>query len=317
MLTLGKGKESSSWVNARWLSPEANVQLLSTSTAQVSPMELVEKLTKFLRQQAGVEIFEGVTVQGLERKANAGHEGKGLVTGVLVEERGEQKNIPCDAVAVCCGPWTGALLEQLLKDDDLSLPMEGIKRTSLIFGPGSKMADELSSQPLTLFCDETIHGTRLELFPRRDGSIYVCGSGGSDHVKGAELRPGGEFDTAHKVNADPCRIKAAMHSLEDMLRKGLLVSEPDVTQACMLPCSHDGLPYMGSFSDMNIPNVFVSAGHNCWGILWSLVSGKAITELIITGKSSVVSLDAFNPLRCSASKSRGRNMINVPVGEKW
>ncbi len=285
----------------------------------MNPKELIEKLMGLLRQQAGVEIFEGVTVQGLERKLNGGCEGKGLVTGVLVKEIGQPKIIPCDAVAICCGPWTGVLLEQWFKDDDLNIPMEGIKSTAIIFGPGSRMADELSSEPMAVFCEESVHGTHLELFSRRDGSIYICGCGGSDHVKGARLRPGGEFDTAHKVKADPRRVEAAMHSLKDILRKGLLPSEPDTTHACMRPCPHDGLPYMGSLSDIDTPNVFVCAGHNCWGILWSLVSGKAIAELITTGKSSDVSLDAFSPLRCTMriGKNRGRNIKNMPVGEQW
>ena len=49
-----------------------------------------------------------------------------------------------------------------------------------------------------------------------------------------------------------------------------------------------------------IPHVrgaYVSAGHNCWGILWAPVSGKSMSELIVDGKASCVDLKRFSVTR--------------------
>ncbi len=299
----------------RWLSRKVTVRYISSNTAQLTSMELVSKLLEVLRKE-GVEIMEGMTVQGLERKVRLGD--KGVVTGVLVKGQ-EQKIIPCDAVVFCCGPWTGALLEQWFEDDELKLPMEGIKSTSFIYNPGSFMCNEMSLMPLVLFCDEDRRGSHLEVYPRPDGSTYICGCGGSDHVRADRLSPGGDCDAAHKIKADLSRVAAATHSLEDIMARGIIPSEPDVVQACMRPCPQDGLPYMGSFSAIGATNVFVSAGHNCWGICWALVSGKAIAELVVTGKSLYIDLDAFDPLRYTTHQvqRRGRYFRKIPVGEQW
>ena len=75
--------------------------------------------------------------------------------------------------------------------------------------------------------------------------------------------------------------------------------------------------YMGRVP--NLANAFMSAGHNCWGILWAPVSGKAMSELILDGKSSCVDLTAFDPARFAprATGGRGRKRGNEPVGEQW
>jgi hypothetical protein len=70
----------------------------------------------------------------------------------------------------------------------------------------------------------------------------------------------------------------------------------------------------------------MSAGHNCWGILWAPVSGLAMSELIMEGQAKCVDLSAFAPGRFGAAKGgaegqrsggRGRKMGNVAVGEQW
>ncbi len=40
----------------------------------------------------------------------------------------------------------------------------------------------------------------------------------------------------------------------------------DVQQACMRPCTADGLPMIGQVP--GVPHAFIATGHNCWGILW-------------------------------------------------
>ena len=62
----------------------------------------------------------------------------------------------------------------------------------------------------------------------------------------------------------------------------------------------------------------MSAGHNCWGILWAPVSGKAMSELLLDGKAACVDLKAFAPARFAPRESkRGRKQGQTPVGEQW
>ena len=95
----------------------------------------------------------------------------------------------------------------------------------------------------------------------------------------------------------------------------------------------------------------MSAGHNCWGILWapvsgeamsdpnpnpnpnpdpdpnpnpdpdpnpSQVSGKAMSELLLDGTAACVDLKAFDPARFAPRASkRGRKQGQTPVGEQW
>lgn len=63
----------------------------------------------------------------------------------------------------------------------------------------------------------------------------------------------------------------------------------------MRPCTPDGLPVMGSIP--GIPGVYISCGHDCWGILWAPVCGLAMAELVLYGEARSVNIDSFYPDR--------------------
>jgi glycine/D-amino acid oxidase-like deaminating enzyme len=69
-------------------------------------------------------------------------------------------------------------------------------------------------------------------------------------------------------------------------------------QSCYLPIAMEGSvsgpgPVIGKVPGAE--GVFVGTGHTCWGILNGPATGKALAELIVHGKASCVSLDAFAP----------------------
>ncbi len=67
-------------------------------------------------------------------------------------------------------------------------------------------------------------------------------------------------------------------------------------------------------------NAYISAGHNCWGILWGPVSGLLMAELILEGRATTVDLAPFSPDRFlprARSGGKGRKMGSVDVGEQW
>ena len=98
----------------------------------------------------------------------------------------------------------------------------------------------------------------MEVYPRPDGTVYVCGIGGSDYVPKEQLKDAAFLETC---SANPSRVEAAMASFRDMASQYNEV-ELDKSQACMRPCPPDALPYMGEISVCE--GAFVNAGHNCW-----------------------------------------------------
>ena len=100
----------------------------------------------------------------------------------------------------------------------------------------------------------------MEVYPRPDGSIYICGIGGSDYIPKNELKNGAY---RNECNAKESRVEAASNSFREMSnlykRKGTL----EKVQACMRPCPPDAMPYMGSIPGYD--GAYINAGHNCWG----------------------------------------------------
>lgn len=195
----------------------------------------------------------------------------------------------------------------------LPLPMEGVKSTSLVYQDLQPIIDE----PYACFCEEDENNCHLELYPRPNGEIYICGCGGSDYVSGDRLRKGGDCYDPVMIQADPKRVIAASKSLKHM--SSIFNKIPDITQACMRPCTSDALPVMGVIPGFE--GAYISCGHNCWGILWAPVSGLAMSELMAHGDSTTIDLTSFSPSRYMNKKlninSRGRKKGLEDVGEQW
>lgn len=268
--------------------------------AQVAPYELCTKLMEAAVSR-GAEVRIGVA-EGVEMEPES--EGLERVTGVVVDG----KTVPADKVCLCMGPWA-ALAEDWF---GLNVPMTGVKSTSIVFRSDQPV------EPYALFCGEDHRfGTHLEVYPRNTGEVYLCGIGGSQYIDARMLRKG--VILPGEVEADPARVEAATKSFSAMSRR--LGGKPDVVQACMRPCLPDARPMMGKVG--HVKGAYISAGHNCWGILWAPVSGLAMSELIIDGQAQCVDLKKFGTGRFSdrgtdgAAGGRGRKMGAVSVGEQW
>lgn len=284
-----------------WLDGEiADSQVMDADGgAQVAPYELCTKLMEAAISR-GAELLIG-TVEGVATEPAA--EGLEQVTGVIVDG----KTLPADSVCVCLGPWA-ALAEDWF---GLAVPMTGVKSTSIVFKSDTPV------EPYALFCGEDDRfGTHLEVYPRNSGEVYLCGIGGSEYVDARMLRAG-KFPPG-EVHPDPARVEAATRSFSMMSKR--LGGAPDLVQACMRPCLPDAHPMMGKVG--HVRGAYISAGHNCWGILWAPVSGLAMSELIIDGAAACVDLKRFSPDRFGGREGggaggRGRKMGAVDVGEQW
>jgi glycine/D-amino acid oxidase-like deaminating enzyme len=177
------------------------------------------------------------------------------------------------------GPWS------IAAGAWLSLPaVFGLKGHSLVFKTGMAVPGE------AVFLEyRERSGTVLapELFPRTDGTTYVCA------ISSEELLP---LDPA-RVTPEP----AAIERLEAICRaiSPVLASAPIIArQACYRPIVPDGLPLIGPVP--GIAGAYVATGHSVWGILNAPATGEAMAELIVDGSARTINLEPFNPARLAS-----------------
>ncbi|KAJ8599618.1 hypothetical protein CTAYLR_004691 [Chrysophaeum taylorii] len=283
-------------LHPKWLdASDTKSRLMDHDTAQVMPLELCEKL---------------FAASGASLVASAAR-GLRVEDGRCVGVRTDDGLVPADQVVVAMGAWS-VLLEDWLPG--AAVPMEGVYSTSVVYDA----VDDVRDEPFALFCAEDSNACHLECYPRPDGSIYLCGIGGSQHVYGPRLREGGDLQDASKMKANPGRVEAA-HASFSKMAPAFADKTPRITQACMRPCAPDALPLLGKFDPaLGLPdNLILATGHNCWGILWAPITGKLVADLIL-GNTPSVDLAPFSPGRfISRPPRRGRAMVNQPVGEQW
>jgi len=286
---------------------------LGDDTAQITPKEFVMAMLEDSKDAVNVVLGECVGVE-----LQDGDNDENRVVGVRYRPReGDDDNdvkvIPANTVVVCAGPWS-CVAEDWFGNSSLELPMEGVKSTSIVWKQPSEGGSEVDST--ALFCGEDSRfGTHLEVYPRPDNSIYICGIGGSDYISKDELKNGAYRE---ECNAKETRVNAAVNAFQTLSLKYQQSGELETTQACMRPCPPDAIPYMGPIPNVN--GAYINAGHNCWGIAWAPGAGKAMAELILEGKSSCIDLSSFDPGRFTPDQKkggRGRKRRGQSVGEQW
>mmetsp|Transcript_15624 Transcript_15624/g.23268 ORF Transcript_15624/g.23268 Transcript_15624/m.23268 type:complete len:277 (-) Transcript_15624:3-833(-) len=276
---------------------------MDNNTAQVTPMELTQKLMSAAKEN-GAEFMIG-TVSDIEME-DSENTGKLKKIKSVVLESGE--TIACSIVIVAMGPWS-VLAEEWF---NIPIPMEGIKSTSLVY----KDMEDIKNEPYALFCSEDTNGCHLEVYPRPNGEVYICGCGGSDYVNAGRLKKGGDCSKPELIKEDEKRVEAAGKSFGTISNLGKDL-KPSLVQSCMRPCPPDGLPIMGKVP--NVEGAYICAGHNCWGILWAPISGLAMSELVKDGFSETIDLTPFSPSRFMNLKEgkRGKKVGQISVGEQW
>jgi len=283
-------------------------------TAQVTPKEFVDKMMERVNppgEDPGVTVVLGKCL-GVEYETGSDDGATQVVTGVrYADDAGEERVLAADDVIVAAGPWS-CQAEQWF-EGAVKLPMEGVKSSSIVWKPPADGQVDATA----LFCGEDHRfDTHLEVYPRPDGSIYICGIGGSDYVTTAELQASAFLSSCPPK---PDRVEAATSAFRLMSNSYATKGELSKTQACMRPCPPDALPYMGRIPGWS--GAYINAGHNCWGIAWAPACGRAMAELVLEGSSRVVDLGPFDPARFTdlgrKRGGRGRKRGSVSVGEQW
>ncbi len=258
-----------------WLSPEVSFhgQLGSTrTTAQVHPAAFTAGMMR-AAQARGAELLLG-NVTGLLCHG-------GDVVGVDLD--GEA--LEGDAVVIAMGPWS------MLAAQWLPLPpVFGLKGHSVVYETGTAIPPEAV---FLEYLDASGAMLTPEVFPRADGTTYVCAISSDSPVP---IDPGLVVPDDAAID----RLKALCARISPMLAASRVVA----SQACFRPVTEDGLPLIGAIP--GVSGAYLATGHSVWGILNAPATGEAVAELILDGATRAVDLSAFDPARLEAVHGRLR-----------
>jgi glycine/D-amino acid oxidase-like deaminating enzyme len=253
----------------------------TATTAQVHPAEFTRGMMEAaIARGAHLRIGRASGVQ-----LNSG--GRGRVRGVVVD--GEL--IEGDAVVIAMGPWS------VLASQWLPMPMiYGLKGHSVI------LRNPIPISPHALFVEcEAEDGSvdTPEVFPRSDGTTYVCG------LSSEAPLPLDPTEVTSDAGAQ-ARLKAMIRTFAPALADAHVVA----AQACYRPVTRDGLPLMGHVP--GVDGAYVATGHSVWGMLNAPATGEAMAELILTGATQTVDISAFDPARLPPlSRAAAERMVPV------
>lgn len=233
----------------------------TSSTAQVHPKLLTEAFLSKAKEGGAKVIIgsvEGVILDGQTAR------------GVRLADGAE---IPADKVVIALGPWSGLARKWF--------PSAGLPEITGNRAHSVVVDAEVSAHCVFL----TYDAKEPEIYPRPDGTVYVCGQGDKEPLP-----------------ADPADVEFSDKSC-DVLKEalggvasGLKDAKVQAKQACYLPLNKsDGVPLIGKVSGYE--DAYIATGHTVWGILNGPATGLAMAELVATGKATSVDLANFDPGR--------------------
>jgi glycine/D-amino acid oxidase-like deaminating enzyme len=238
----------------------------TATTAQIDPARFTRALVRAAERQ-GATLIRG-RVTGLTRDP-----GDGRVTGARVDGT----VVAGDAVVIAMGPWS------IEAAGWLPLPaVYGLKGHSMVWETG----DALPAEALFLEHLDPEGGASPEVFPRPDGTAYVCAISSDSPLP----------DDPAAVAPDP----GALERLEAMATAIVpaLAGRPVLArQACFRPVTRDGLPLIGAIDGLD--GAYVATGHSVWGMLNAPATGEALAELVLRGRTTL-DLAPFRPGRLPA-----------------
>ena len=163
-----------------------------------------------------------------------------------------------ERVVIAAGPWSACLGASI----GLHVPVRPVR--------GQVLHLQQPSQPQRY---GVFHRTGYAL-PKSDGVVYI---GTTEEEAG--------FEVETTAEAREFILNAVARFAPDAARLPVINAT-----ACLRPVSGDGLPLMGAVPGWD--GLFLATGHGRKGILLSLVTGKAMADLIVRGRSEI-GVDAF------------------------
>ncbi|KAG2498200.1 hypothetical protein HYH03_003953 [Edaphochlamys debaryana] len=243
------------------------------TTAQVHPRLLTHAL--IAAAEARGAVLRRGCVEGLRLQAEEGAGGRGRrVTGVKVDGA----VLPADVAVIAMGPWSDAARAWLAP---WLPPVSGQKYHSVVLRPSEPVTPHMLFTGFKTAAGRTVEP---EVYPRPDGSVYVCGEPQALPVPPAQAQV-----TVEEELGD--NIRRVAGSLASCLREAPV----EARQACYLPLTPDGVPLVGPVP--GVAGALLGTGHSCWGILNGPGTGLVLAEMIAEGKASSCDVEGLAPAR--------------------
>ncbi|CAF2117777.1 unnamed protein product [Rotaria magnacalcarata] len=252
------------------------------TTAQVHPGLLTNALVKIIESRGGRVIIGGAngflfeTITTHTEKDEHHQTSPVRAIKLLIED---QEPIEADIFILAMGPWTYQAApwfrDAIVFKENISHQLDvigGVKAHSIV------LKNNQPTEPYAFFLAYQSHDGNVldpEIYLRPNGDIYACGFS-EEHTQ--NLPDSGNSVSINESNCE--RLRQIVVQVASTLKD----SNVEIKQACYLPQSSDGSPLIGRLHGLN--NVYIAAGHSCWGILNSLATGAQLTQLILKGEMS-------------------------------
>lgn len=262
--------ESLGWVDHtvfKWYKPLGE-------TAQCHPYLFTTTMAR-LAEEKGVHFVEG-SVEAIEYSSN-----RDRVQSVRYRDKrsGGEQQLDATDIILAAGPWTQRLLPEA--------PIGGVRSHSVVVDPGRDVS------PTIIFfdpghIDPGDEENQLEVYPRPDKTVYMCGRTDYDAPLPA---------ATNDVDVNPKLCQELMENLA-IISPDLAQSQVLIRQACFRPVVNvEGRdPELGPLLGFTgIKGLILAAGHNQWGIHNSPITGKIISELVFEGRAVSADISELDP----------------------
>lgn len=256
------GNSSSQWIDGNVIRQQSMGN--EDTTAQVHPYALTHSFLK----SSGATLRKA-TVTGVDFSKD------GQVKKVILDNK---EHLEADIIVIAMGPWSSSASAFFPNCPKSMFNVHGSRAHSIV------LEAQVPAEALfTHYIDENGRSKEPEIYPRPDGTVYVCGEG-----DGVSL-PANPGDVTHRPGAGQ-KLQSVAGAICSALKNAPIRCE----QACYLPCSPDGLPILGQLP--NYKGAYIATGHGCWGILNAPATGKCMAQLIV-GQVPDIDLGPFSPKR--------------------
>lgn len=249
---------------------DAGQDIQVTESTEVDIPQMSSRITSVLRVEGQRYVDPGGFVRALgaavEKRGGLIKSGFSVdsvsrVQGKAVIRSTDGEDISADTVVLSTGAW----LNQLARPFGVRRKVQGGRGYSI-----TVPTDEPVPGPIYL------PGVRVACLPYQ-GALRVAGT--------MEFR-------SPDAALDRQRIEAIVRSTRPLL-KGVRWEERRDEWVGARPVTADGLPLIGA---TNTPGVFVAGGHGMWGLTLGPLTGRLLSEQMMSGKQPA-SLRPFDPLR--------------------
>ncbi|KAJ1309828.1 hypothetical protein OPQ81_006593 [Rhizoctonia solani] len=267
-LDISENRRTKSVPGAEWLKSISKHHKLGdeNTTGQAHPLYLTQTLVE-VAQSRGVNIH----IASASKINFAPDSDKVPIELIATKSDGSEIAIPATDIVFAAGPWTGSLARKLLgaKDAGAAGTIEPSEpSSSIVLRPDE--SHKTTNHMLFTELNFNNSSCEPEVYPRLDGTVYLCGAGNENESVPLPER-------ADQVKPSPAAIQRLKAAAKFVSPDTFENAEVVVEQCCFRPNSQNGLPVIGKVRE----GIWMASGHGVWGIQNGPGTGKCLAELIL------------------------------------